>query len=141
MTRMALTRIFLFSFLFAFCTASTADVLLIQQVRQAGTMDVPVNGLHMGEVEARFGAPQQKRAPVGDPPITRWDYETWSVYFEYDRALYTVLHEGEVIDSANREPIIVEEDGGEAASESHSGDQSGDESDAEAERGSDEDSG
>lgn len=109
MTRMTLTRISFFTFLIAFSAASSADVLLIEQVRQAGRMDVPVNGLSMAEVEARFGAPRQKRAPVGDPPITRWDYETWSVYFEYDRALYTVLNEGEVIDSANREPVTVEE--------------------------------
>jgi hypothetical protein len=52
----------------------------------------------MSEVESRFGAPSQKHAAVGEPPITRWTYERWSVYFEYDRVLYTVLHEGEVID-------------------------------------------
>jgi hypothetical protein len=35
---------------------------------------------------------------VGDPPITRWDYDGWSVYFEYDLVLFTVLHKGAVLD-------------------------------------------
>lgn len=100
MTRMALTRFSLFIFLAGISIGTTADVLLIQQVRQAGTMDLPANGASMSEVEARFGTPAEKQAAVGDPPITRWVYDRWSVYFEYDRALYTVLHEGEVIDAA-----------------------------------------
>ncbi len=74
-----------------------ADVLLIEQVRQAGRMNVPENGQTQADVEARFGAPASKGDPVGQPPITRWDYEHWNVYFEYDRVLFTVLHPGEVI--------------------------------------------
>lgn len=101
MTRMALTRISLFLLFASISLGARADVLLIQQVRQAGAMNLPVNGMSMNEVEAAFGAPEQKLAAVGDPPITKWRYARWSVYFEYDRALYTVLHQGEVIDSAN----------------------------------------
>jgi hypothetical protein len=37
---------------------------------------------------------------VGDPPITQWVYDRWSVYFEYDKVLFTVLHKGEVINTA-----------------------------------------
>lgn len=99
MTRMALTRGSLISLLMAFSVAAAADVLLIQEVRQASTMNLPANGLSMSEVESRFGSPQEKLAAVGNPPITRWVYEHWSVYFEYDRVLYTVLNKGEVIDT------------------------------------------
>jgi hypothetical protein len=74
-----------------------ADVLLIEQVRQAGQMTLPVNGQTMTEVEANFGAALSKSVPVGDPPITSWTYEHWTVYFEYDRVLFTVLNKGEVI--------------------------------------------
>jgi len=75
-----------------------ADVLLIEQVRQAERMTVPENGQTQADVEARFGTPLGKRSPVGDPPISRWDYEHWNVYFEYDRVLFTVLNKGEVIE-------------------------------------------
>lgn len=77
-----------------------ADVLLIEQVRQAEGMAVPQNGQSKAEVEAAFGAPKEATGPVGDPPITRWTYERWSVYFEFDRVLFTVLNKGEVITSA-----------------------------------------
>jgi hypothetical protein len=75
----------------------TADVLLIEQVRQAKGMAVPQNGQSKAEVEAAFGAPETITGPVGDPPITRWTYLRWTVYFEFDHVLFTVLNKGEVI--------------------------------------------
>ena len=76
----------------------SADVLLIEEVRQADRMELPTNGMKQTEVRDRFGAPVKTAAPVGDPPITRWDYNGWSVYFEYDLVLFTVLHKGQVLD-------------------------------------------
>jgi len=76
----------------------SADVLLIEEVRQVGHMDLPVNGMKKSEVKSRFGAPANTDPPVGDPPITRWDYQGWSVYFEYDLVLYSVLHHGQALD-------------------------------------------
>ena len=76
----------------------SADVLLIEEVRQADRMELPANGLKQAEVRARFGEPAATHAPVGDPPITRWDYDGWSVYFEHDLVLFTVLHKGAVLD-------------------------------------------
>jgi hypothetical protein len=76
----------------------SADVLLIEEVRQADRMELPANGLKQAEVRARFGEPAATHAPVGEPPITRWDYDGWSVYFEYDLVLFTVLHKGAVLD-------------------------------------------
>ncbi len=92
MTRMVLTLVLLFC-----ATTLAADVLLIEEVRQADHMTVPVNGLSMAQVEAQYGSPGNKHNPIGDPPITQWVYDRWSVYFEYDKVLFTVLHKGEVI--------------------------------------------
>jgi hypothetical protein len=61
-------------------------------------MALPTNGMDKDGVRSQFGAPQQAHNPVGDPPITRWDYDGWSVYFEYDLVLFTVLQKGQVID-------------------------------------------
>jgi hypothetical protein len=96
MTRIVLTLILLIA-----PALLTADVLLIEQVRAVEHMAVPENGQTQAEVEAHFGAPRSKGSPVGDPPITRWDYEHWNVYFEYDRVLITVLHKGEIIQKQN----------------------------------------
>ena len=92
MTRMVLTLMLLMATVLA-----NADVLLIEQVRQAERMTVPENGQTKADVEARFGVPVSRKAPVGDPPISDWTYEHWDVYFEYDLVLFTVLHKGEVI--------------------------------------------
>jgi hypothetical protein len=79
-----------------------ADVLLIEEVRQAERMDLPHNGASMAEVRAKYGEPATAAPAVGDPPITRWDYDQWSVYFERDRVLFTVLHKGVVIDQSKK---------------------------------------
>jgi hypothetical protein len=50
----------------------------------------PARGMTMRQVEERFGAPSQRRGSVGQPPITRWDYAEFSVYFEYERVLHAV---------------------------------------------------
>ncbi len=81
-------------------TTATADVLLIDEVRQVDRMELPENGTSKADVEAKFGEPKEKQSAVGDPPITRWDYDSYSVYFEYDLVLFTVLHPGEVIESS-----------------------------------------
>jgi hypothetical protein len=42
-------------------------------------------------VESTFGSPVSKKAAVGDPPISRWEYPTMTVYFEYDRVIHAVV--------------------------------------------------
>ena len=74
------------------------SVLIIDEVRQAERMELPRNGQDKATVEAKFGAPVQKLAAVGEPPISSWKYDKYSVYFEYDRVLFTVLHPGAVIE-------------------------------------------
>lgn len=98
MTRMVLTLMLLLITGFAQTGVLLADVLLIEEVRQSERMEVPTNGMTMDDVRARFGEPKEKLAAVGDPPITQWVYDGWSVYFEYRVVLFTVLHRGAVID-------------------------------------------
>ena len=75
---------------------ASANTLLIQRATVAQKQDLPRRGTSMAQVEARYGAPQQKFAPVGGggprtPPITRWQYETFSVYFENSHVVDAVL--------------------------------------------------
>lgn len=98
MTWKVLALVFAMFATFMVSVSLPADVLLIEEVRQAGNMDVPANGMTKAEVRGHYGEPAKTSAPVGDPPITRWDYGQWSVYFEYDTVLFTVLHKGVVKD-------------------------------------------
>ena len=56
------------------------------------TMTRPINGMTKANVEQRFGAPESMKGPVGEPPISTWKYRSYTVYFEYDRVIHTVLH-------------------------------------------------
>jgi len=87
------------AFMLAFAWQTVyADVLLIEEVRQSERMELPVNGLDKATVEAKFGTPVEKQPAVGEPPISSWKYDTYSVYFEYDLVLFAVLHPGAVIE-------------------------------------------
>ncbi len=73
--------------------AAHADVLLLdaidQKVAQAPAM--PDKGMSMASVEQRYGAPSGRRAPVGNPPITRWEYPGFIVFFEYSHVVHSVV--------------------------------------------------
>lgn len=56
----------------------------------ASDRDVPARGMSKAEVRARFGEPTRARPAVGQPPISRWDYDGFSVYFENDTTLHSV---------------------------------------------------
>jgi len=46
--------------------------------------------MRMESVQARFGAPAAVSGPVGEPPITRWDYDEFVVVFEHNRVIHAV---------------------------------------------------
>jgi len=80
----------------------SADVLLIEEVRTAENMDLPKNGQSKSAIQNKYGQPKEVSGPVGDPPITRWKYDRFSVYFEFDLVITSVLHHGEVISGAEQ---------------------------------------
>ena len=51
----------------------------------------PSRGMTSASVESRWGSPEAKVAPVGDPPISRWEYKDFIVFFEYDRVIHAVV--------------------------------------------------
>jgi hypothetical protein len=54
----------------------------------------PERGATMASVERKFGDPVSKHPTVGAPPITRWDYPSFSVFFERDRVIHAVVTSG-----------------------------------------------
>jgi hypothetical protein len=75
----------------------SADVLLVESVDNAppNTLEGirrPTRGMNMARVEKTFGEPRTTVPAVGDPPITRWDYDDYTVYFEHNLVLHSVIH-------------------------------------------------
>jgi hypothetical protein len=74
-------------------TWAAAETMVVddQVVVRPSTVERPARGQTMSAVEAKFGAPQTRHAAVGRPPITRWDYPSFSVFFEHDRVIDAVV--------------------------------------------------
>ena len=62
-----------------------------QQSTQNMDVERPKSGMSKAQVEQDFGKPQQTTDPVGEPPISSWEYAGYIVYFEYDRVIHSVL--------------------------------------------------
>jgi hypothetical protein len=73
-------------------TPVLADVLLMEGIQSAPAVNTPRNGITMAQVRQQYGNPVSEHPAVGDPPITRWDYNGYSVFFEYDLVLHSVVH-------------------------------------------------
>ena len=71
---------------------AAADTLLLDGVEQAArsNLDRPARGESKARVEERFGQPNRTVAAVGEPPISRWEYPGFIVYFEHDHVIHAV---------------------------------------------------
>lgn len=54
-------------------------------------ISVPSLGMNMSSVKANFGDPERTLGPIGNPPITTWIYPSYSVYFEGDIVIHSVI--------------------------------------------------
>lgn len=52
----------------------------------------PERGMQMQQVEANYGSPISINASVGEPPITAWIYDDYTVYFEYKHVIHAAIH-------------------------------------------------
>jgi hypothetical protein len=86
--------------------AAVAETLVVNDQVQLRQSDVPkpTRGSTMSMVAQKFGEPTQKHAAVGGcsgganpcrtPPITRWDYPSFTVIFENDHVVESVATSG-----------------------------------------------
>ena len=73
--------------------AASADTLLLDGVEIATQTaeQRPARGVTMTTVESRFGAPSNRVGAVGEPPISRWEYPGFVVYFEHEHVIHAVV--------------------------------------------------
>jgi hypothetical protein len=51
----------------------------------------PTRGMTMDQVATKFGTPVTKVPAVGRPPISRWEYPGFIVYFEAEHVIHSVV--------------------------------------------------
>ena len=59
-------------------------------VKQADVA-TPTRGMTMNQVASKFGEPATKVPAVGKPPIARWEYPGFVVYFEHVHVIHSVV--------------------------------------------------
>lgn len=79
-----------------------ADTLLMDGIdaSQPSAHTRPARGMSMDAVQSAFGSPSARQEAVGAysecaaarycPPISRWDYPGFVVYFEYEHVIHAV---------------------------------------------------
>ncbi len=72
-------------------TAQNIQVPVGQQAPQKRTIDRPTAGMLEDQVLRIFGEPISRTSAVGEPPISRWIYADFVVFFEYDHVVHSVL--------------------------------------------------
>jgi hypothetical protein len=71
---------------------SIAEHQLIKITKQGNSsVQTPAYGKTMESVKSEYGAPIEKVSETGKPPITRWIYKDFTVYFEGDIVIHAVL--------------------------------------------------
>ncbi|MCU0755639.1 MAG: hypothetical protein MUE46_11045 [Xanthomonadales bacterium] len=96
-------QIGLLSTLLTLGAVASANTLLVERsAREKGA--VPERGMLMDAVEAQWGAPQERLGPVPakptkrNPPITTWRYPAFTVYFEHQHVVATVLNRSHALE-------------------------------------------
>lgn len=75
-----------------------ALLLSLTLLTNAAWADYPSRGMGMIAVQATYGQPLSVRHSTGPekkrwPRITAWHYGSFTVYFERDKVLHTVVHQ------------------------------------------------
>lgn len=105
-SRFIVKKLFL-SILFVVCVSpvlvSAEDIKIPIGTTTPETKQIarPVTGATKAQVKSQFGAPIKENAPKGNPPISNWEYAEFTVYFENNHVIHSVikpkLHESKEI--------------------------------------------
>ena len=76
-----------------FCACAEADVVAVENgiAIKESSVATPSRGMTMDQVSSKFGAPVTKVPAVGSPPISRWEYPGFVVYFEAEHVIHSVV--------------------------------------------------
>lgn len=56
------------------------------------SVQLPGRGMTMEMVQNRFGEALSKEPAVGTPPISKWNYKDFTVYFESEYVIHAVVN-------------------------------------------------
>lgn len=92
--KILIVPVMMLSSLFGLPTLANADTLSIinAPANTAEGIQRPQRGQTKQQVESFFGSPLERMDAVGEPPISRWVYDKYTVYFENDYVIHSAVH-------------------------------------------------
>ena len=87
--------------------AQAQQTIIVPVGQQQGMVtNLPKQGMTASAVVEKYGKPMRVAGPYGQPPITRWYFEGFSVYFESG----FVLHSVSTFIKKNTMPKVIKEE-------------------------------
>lgn len=83
----------LFAMAFLALPHTTAEEIRIpvgEQSKIQPEIDMPTKGMSRERVKSLFGEPLEEFAAIGQPPISRWKYKEFTVYFDSNTVIHCV---------------------------------------------------
>lgn len=77
--------------LVAFGAMANAETVKMDGMSAGSGDGRPSRGMTQASVESKYGSPVSVESPIGEPPITRWVYSDFVVFFEYDKVIHAVV--------------------------------------------------
>lgn len=74
-----------------------------KQAKDEAPIDMPSKGMSQTRVKALFGEPLEETPPKGQPPISRWKYKEFTVYFDSGAVIHSVRNFHPKTDSVTTE--------------------------------------
>jgi len=71
-------------------TAEDIRIPVGEQAKDQVPVDMPTKGMSKERVKALFGEPLEEIAARGQPPISRWKYQEFTVYFDSNVVIHCV---------------------------------------------------
>ena len=76
----------------------TIKIPVGQQADKIWSGESPARGITKEQVEKKFGRPISQNGPTGQPPIFFWEYPDFTVYFEGNHVIHSVIKHRPVAD-------------------------------------------
>ncbi len=67
-----------------------AETLVIKDTGQFYSTQKPKKGMSKAQVRKIYGEPIKTYSAIGEPPITRWKFAEFTVYFEFNHVVHAV---------------------------------------------------
>ena len=70
--------------------AEEIRIPVVEQSKVQPAVDMPAKGMSKARVKSLFGEPLEEVPAKGQPPISRWKYQEFTVYFDSNTVIHCV---------------------------------------------------